>query len=203
MAADATVFFGLWLQKPLRIASTNPSGSRLADAIARCVELDRRGPVLELGAGTGSLTRGLLRAGCPRDRSSRSSASRASPRRCARIPGIATIVGDATALTDHFAGRGVDRLSAVVSSLPIKWFPVAAQRAIVAPCLARLGSGRPLSADDQRVFVADRDRAARHRRRAGRLCLAQPAAGPDLGLFRSERSPRMDRREPISPIAQT
>ena len=41
MAADATVFFGLWLQKPLRIAATNPSGTRLADALARCVALDR------------------------------------------------------------------------------------------------------------------------------------------------------------------
>ena len=63
MAAGSTVFFGLWLQKPLQIAAAAPSGSRLADAIARCVEFDRSGTILELGAGTGSLTRGLLRAG--------------------------------------------------------------------------------------------------------------------------------------------
>ena len=68
MAADAVVFFGLWLQKPLRIAAANPSGPYLADALARFVELERPGPVLELGAGTGSLTRGLVRAGCPRER---------------------------------------------------------------------------------------------------------------------------------------
>ena len=59
MAAEATVFFGLWLQKPLRIAAANPSGPRFADALARCVALDRPGAVLELGAGTGSITRGL------------------------------------------------------------------------------------------------------------------------------------------------
>ena len=35
---------------------------------------------------------------------------------------------------------GVDRLSAVVSSLPIKWFPREAQRAVLRPCFARLGS---------------------------------------------------------------
>ena len=68
MAAGATVFFGLWLQKPLHIAAANPSGPRLADAFARCVELGRPGAVLELGAGTGSLTRGLVRAGCPPNR---------------------------------------------------------------------------------------------------------------------------------------
>ena len=68
MAADATIFFGLWLQKPLRIAAANPSGPYLADTLAHCVELEKPGPVLELGAGTGSLTRGLLRAGCPPER---------------------------------------------------------------------------------------------------------------------------------------
>ena len=68
MAADAAVFFGLWLQKPLQIAAGNPSGPHLADALARFVELEKPGPVLELGAGTGSLTRGLVRAGCPRER---------------------------------------------------------------------------------------------------------------------------------------
>ena len=48
MAADASVFFALWLQKPLRIAAANPSGARLADAVARCIDLARPGPVLEL-----------------------------------------------------------------------------------------------------------------------------------------------------------
>ena len=68
MAADTAIFFGLWLQKPLQIAAANPSGSYLADALARFVELERPGPVLELGAGIGSLTRGLVRAGCPFER---------------------------------------------------------------------------------------------------------------------------------------
>jgi phospholipid N-methyltransferase len=34
---------------------------------------------------------------------------------------------------------GVGQLSAVVSSLPIKWFPRDAQRAVLRPCFARLG----------------------------------------------------------------
>ena len=68
MNADASVFFTLWLQKPLRIAAANPSGARLADAIARCIDLTRPGPVLELGAGTSSLTQGLVRAGCSPER---------------------------------------------------------------------------------------------------------------------------------------
>jgi phosphatidylethanolamine/phosphatidyl-N-methylethanolamine N-methyltransferase len=139
VAADATVFFGLWLQKPLRIAAANPSGPRLADAFARCVELRRPGPVLELGAGTGSLTRGLVRAGCPPERIL---ALEREPRLVEvlrrEFPGMTVIEGDATRIGQYLAGR-VERLSAVISSLPIKWFPLEAQQAIVKPCLDLLG----------------------------------------------------------------
>ena len=141
VAADATVFFGLWLQKPLRIAATNPSGSRLADAIARYVELDRMGPVLELGDGTGSLTRGLVRAGCPPDRIiAVEREQRLAAMLRGAFPGMTVIEGDATRISDYLAGR-IERLSTVVSSLPIKWFPLEAQRAIVEPCLDLLGPG--------------------------------------------------------------
>jgi phosphatidylethanolamine/phosphatidyl-N-methylethanolamine N-methyltransferase len=143
VAADATIFFGLWLQKPLRIAAANPSGARLADAIARHVELERPGPVLELGAGTGSLTRGLVRAGCPPERII---ALEREPRLVTvlrrEFPGMTVIEGDATRIGEYLEGRA-ERLSAVVSSLPIKWFPVEAQRAIVKQCFELLGpSGR-------------------------------------------------------------
>jgi phospholipid N-methyltransferase len=57
------------------------------------------------------------------------------------FPGISTIVGDATDLAEHLPRHGIDQVCAVVSSLPIKWFPVADQRAVVAPCLDRLGPG--------------------------------------------------------------
>jgi phosphatidylethanolamine/phosphatidyl-N-methylethanolamine N-methyltransferase len=141
LAADTTVFFRLWLQKPLHIAATNPSSARLADAFARCVELTRPGPVLELGAGTGSLTRGLVRAGCPPDRIL---AVEREPRFAAMLrrdlPGMTVIEGDATQIKQYLAGR-VERLCAVVSSLPIKWFPLLAQRAVVDPCLDLLGPG--------------------------------------------------------------
>ena len=140
MRSDYALFFGLWLQKPLQIAAVTPSGKRLAQVMAELVDLDRPGPVLELGAGTGGITRGLLQGGCPRERLI---ALEREPRLAAalrrRFPGIVTIVGDATALADHFARLGIDRLCAVVSSLPIKWFALEEQRAVVEPCLRRLG----------------------------------------------------------------
>jgi phosphatidylethanolamine/phosphatidyl-N-methylethanolamine N-methyltransferase len=188
MRGDYALFFGPWLQKPLQIAVVIPGSGRLTKVMAELVDLDRPGPVLELGAGTGGITRGLLQAGCPRDRlialKRAPSLAAALPR---RFPGIATIVGDATALTGHFARFAVDRLCAVVSILPIKWFPVAVQRAIVEPWPRAPGAGRRLFADDQRFRVADRDRLARSGWQAGRLCLAEPAVCPGLGLFLAGR----------------
>jgi phosphatidylethanolamine/phosphatidyl-N-methylethanolamine N-methyltransferase len=142
MRGDNALFFGLWLQKPLQIAAVTPSSKRLACVMAEFVDLSRPGPVLELGAGTGSITRGLLEAGCPNERLI---ALEREPRLAATLrrsfPGISTIVGNATELAEHFARNGIEQLCAVVSSLPIKWFSVAEQRDVVAPCLARLGPG--------------------------------------------------------------
>lgn len=142
MRGDYALFFGLWLQKPLQIAAVTPSSKRFACVMAEHVDLSRPGPVLELGAGTGSLTRGLLKAGCPADRLI---TLEREPRLAAMLrrsfPGISTIVGDATALAELLERNAVDRLCAVVSSLPIKWFSVEEQRRVVEPCLARLGPG--------------------------------------------------------------
>ncbi len=141
MVADAGVFFSLWLQKPLRIAATHPSGMRLADVMAAQIDLARPGAVLELGAGTGSLTRGLIRAGCPPERII---ALELEPELARvlrqKLPGVTVIEGDATRLGQYPALRS-QALSAVVSSLPIKWFSLAEQAAVVRPCLDRLGSG--------------------------------------------------------------
>ncbi len=141
VATDASIFFGLWLQKPLRLAAANPSGARLADAIAAFVDLSRPGAVLELGAGTGSLTRGLLRAGCQPERVI---ALEREPRLVKvlrrKFPAITVLEGDATRIDEHLA-ICAEQLCAVISSLPIKWFSASEQYAVVRPCLDRLGSG--------------------------------------------------------------
>lgn len=142
MAAEAGLFLGLWLRKPLQIAAICPSSDHLADAFAGLVDLRRPGAVLELGAGTGSLTRGLLRAGCPPERLV---VLEREPPLAALLrhdfPDIDVIEGDATRIAEYLARRGIAELAGVVSSLPIKWFPIAAQRTIVLGCLRRLGPG--------------------------------------------------------------
>ena len=138
--SDRQIFFRHWLKNPIGIAALLPSGTKVARGMARELRLDRAGFVLELGGGTGGVTRGLLAAGCPPERlcviEREPDLARYLER---RFPGIRVICGDACEADTLLAAAGIERLATVVSSLPIKWFPREGQRAILAACFARLG----------------------------------------------------------------
>lgn len=140
MAAEVGLFFGLWLRKPRELAAAVPSGPVLADALGRLVALDRPGHILELGAGTASITRGLLRAGCPAHRLV--VVEREPPLAHfirQTLPDITVVEGDATNLRPLLVERGITVLASAVSSLPIKWFSLEDQRAIVTQVFSLLG----------------------------------------------------------------
>jgi phosphatidylethanolamine/phosphatidyl-N-methylethanolamine N-methyltransferase len=136
------IFLQHWLRHPLAMGAALPSGRRVARALARQMQLDRPGAVLELGAGTGTISSGLLAAGC---RAERLVLVESEPRLVAHLqahyPGLKVIGGDARRIDALLGENGIDRLASVISSLPIKWFPLADQRAVVMPCLRRLGPG--------------------------------------------------------------
>src|SRR5271165_6980183 len=62
------IFFAPFLRDPLGIGAVAPSSAAVARAMADGLTLERPGMVLELGGGTGSVTRALLAAGCPPER---------------------------------------------------------------------------------------------------------------------------------------
>ena len=141
-SGDRQIFLRHWLCDPLGIGAAQPSGDRVARAMAREVALDRPGAVLELGGGTGGVTRGLLAAGCPVERLVVIEREPEFAEYLARhFPGIRVICGDACDADALLRGAGIERLAAVVSSLPVKWFSRPAQRALLDACFARLGTG--------------------------------------------------------------
>jgi phosphatidylethanolamine/phosphatidyl-N-methylethanolamine N-methyltransferase len=110
--------------------------------MARELSLSRPGAVLELGGGTGGVTRGLIAAGCPIERLVVIEREPDLAGYLARrFTGLRVICGDACDTGTLLAGAGIDALATVVSSLPIKWFPRPAQRAILDACFAHLGPG--------------------------------------------------------------
>src|SRR3982074_629438 len=56
-------FIRHWIDKPLSMGAVTPSGKMLARAMARCVDPGSAGPVIELGSGTGAVTKALVERG--------------------------------------------------------------------------------------------------------------------------------------------
>jgi phosphatidylethanolamine/phosphatidyl-N-methylethanolamine N-methyltransferase len=65
---DEVHFIRSWLEKPLATGAVTPSGRVLAKAMARYVDPDIPGPVIELGPGTGPVTEALLEQGVAEER---------------------------------------------------------------------------------------------------------------------------------------
>ena len=60
---DVTLFFRRWLANPLQMGSIIPSSPRLGELIARNIDKQSNSLILELGAGTGAITKSLIKAG--------------------------------------------------------------------------------------------------------------------------------------------
>lgn len=143
--AESALFFRHWLRHPLEIGAFLPSSAAVGRAMAKAVAFDRPGMILELGSGTGAVTASLLEAGCAPERLivvEREAALAAMLRQ--RFGGLQIVEGDACAIGAVLTERGVTKLAAIVSSLPIMWFAIASQRAVIAPCLDRAGDGGSL-----------------------------------------------------------
>src|SRR5262245_28727551 len=69
--AGTALFLKRWLRRPLAIGAVVPSGRLLAEAMAETTLANlqgRAGHVVELGAGTGEVTKALLAKGIPAER---------------------------------------------------------------------------------------------------------------------------------------
>ena len=60
---DEVKFIRSWIEKPISIGAVMPSSRVLARAMARYVDPESNGPVIELGPGTGPVTQALVRQG--------------------------------------------------------------------------------------------------------------------------------------------
>lgn len=120
------------INRPRQIGAIVPSSNKLATAMARWLPADRNAFVLELGPGTGAVTKALLKRGLPEDRLV---AIEKSPKLADHLrqqfPRAHVITGDALDLDELLArhvGRAA-RVSMVVSSLPLLMFdPESAQQ---------------------------------------------------------------------------
>jgi phosphatidylethanolamine/phosphatidyl-N-methylethanolamine N-methyltransferase len=139
---EAAVFLARWLKSPQFIGAVTPSSRGLARAMAREVLPHGTGFVVELGGGTGSITRALLERGIAPRRLiviERDRTLAAFLRK--RFPGVRIVRGDAGELSALLESLGAYPVDAVVSSLPLLSMPKALRRRIVDESVAVLGPG--------------------------------------------------------------
>src|ERR1017187_4999348 len=142
--SDTTLFLQEWLANPQRTGSVTPSSPRLAAAMARWLPADPESYVLELGPGTGAVTQALLERGLREDRLV---AIERNPKLAQllrkRFPSAHIITGDAWRLDDLLREphEPIERVGAVISSLPLLNFPPAKAEALEEKIGAILGHG--------------------------------------------------------------
>ena len=146
--AGTALFLKRWLRRPFAMGAVIPSGRLLAEAMARAAvqAMDGRpGHVVELGAGTGEVTKALLAAGIAPTRLTlieRDPELASFLRRHFTEPKI--IEGDAARLPRLLADNGITPIAAVVSSLPLLSLPTEIVNGIVHGVFEALPRGAAL-----------------------------------------------------------
>ena len=146
--AGTALFLKRWLRQPLSMGAVMPSGPLLTRALALTAVREmqgRDGHVVELGAGTGEVTKALLAAGIASDRLAlveRDPELISFLRRHFRGPRI--IEGDAARLPKLLAREGVAKTATVVSGLPLLSLPAEVVTGIVHGVFEALPKGAAL-----------------------------------------------------------
>jgi phosphatidylethanolamine/phosphatidyl-N-methylethanolamine N-methyltransferase len=136
---EMALFLGRWLKAPHRIGALAPSSRYLGQAMARQVDLRQARLVVELGGGTGSITRALLAAGLPPERLIVVERDERLHRLLKeRFPQLRVLRGDAAQLGALLRPLGVAGVSAIVSSLPLLSMPKRLRHRIVEQCFGLL-----------------------------------------------------------------
>jgi phosphatidylethanolamine/phosphatidyl-N-methylethanolamine N-methyltransferase len=141
---DEVRFLRSWIEKPLHMGAVMPSSKLLARTMAQYVDVDSKGPVIELGPGTGAITNALIEHGVDQKRLV---LVEYNPGFCAllrdRYPQAKVVQGDAYALRDSL-GEVLDaRASAVVSGLPLVTKPMLTRLKLIRDAFMALAPGAP------------------------------------------------------------
>jgi len=142
-------FFWQWIRSPKEVGAIFPSSSSLAQAMAAQVPICNDGTVLELGAGTGAITKALLQAGIRSDQlmvmeknpSMADTLHQRFPNLCILqkdVTRLSRAVHDARAIYDK---REPQPIKTIVSGLPMLLFDSRKQYVILRQAFSLLAPG--------------------------------------------------------------
>ncbi len=119
------LFWRRWISDPRSVGAVVPSSPALTRRMAREVVLREGEAVVELGPGTGTVTRALLKSGVPEERLILVELDPEMHKfLAARFPRALVLCGDAAKLDRLLPPQWRGRVSTVVSSLPLLAIPL-------------------------------------------------------------------------------
>jgi phosphatidylethanolamine/phosphatidyl-N-methylethanolamine N-methyltransferase len=141
---DEVRFIRSWIEKPLSTGAVTPSGKLLARNMARYVDPDGDGPVIELGPGTGPVTEALVEHGVD---PARLVLVEFNPTFCKllrqRFPKADVVQADAYRLRDALTHYTRHEAAAIVSGLPLMTKPRRTRLRLLSDALALLRPDAP------------------------------------------------------------
>lgn len=139
---DDARFLRNWASKPLTTGAVSPSGKALTERMAETVDIHSDLPVIELGPGTGAVTKALLKRGV---KPQNLFAVEFNPDFCKllhkRFPECNILQGDAYALGKTLKDHGIEEVASIVSSLPLFTRPLADRVKLLSAALSLMPRG--------------------------------------------------------------
>ena len=141
---DEVQFIRSWIEKPISTGAVMPSSRVLARAMARYVDPQSDGPVIELGPGTGPVTQALVRQGID---PGRLILVEFNPDFCrllrSRYPQATVVQGDAYRLRRLLETYVAEPAAAIVSGLPLVTKPLRTRLRLISDAMTLLAAGAP------------------------------------------------------------
>lgn len=126
------MFFRRWIANPLQMGSLIPSSPALCRRIVAQVRCAPDEAVIEMGAGTGVVSRALLAAGLAPERLFVVEIVPDMAAHLRRVlPGVNVIEGDALRMADLIPARWHGRIGTVINGVPMVLLPLDLQRRFV------------------------------------------------------------------------
>jgi phosphatidylethanolamine/phosphatidyl-N-methylethanolamine N-methyltransferase len=141
---DEMQFIRSWIEKPLSTGAVMPSSKLLARTMARYVDPQSSGPVIELGPGTGPVTEALVKRGVD---PKRLILVEFNPDFCrllrTRYPAATVVQGDAYRLRRLLESTVREPAAAMVSGLPLVTKPLRTRLRLISDAMGLLAPGAP------------------------------------------------------------
>lgn len=138
-------FFKGWQKDRKAVGAVIPTSKVTARRMASVIDHQSGLPVLELGAGTGVITKAILERGLdPGKIVSVEFARHFYEDLIARFPAVDVRNGDAFDLETTLGERRGDLFDCVISAVPLLSFPMEKRVALIEDLLSRLPAGRPI-----------------------------------------------------------